>query len=228
MKVSLTISLLLTIFLVGCASLNDQMKSRELLAKCQYELKKVELENFNFDKMIEVTNAAKQIDFNNPSINDVKPLLKDIKDLNFNLNFSTLDFALTIGVKNPNPIPIQVDSLVFDAFMDQTKVTNVIHDGPMNIGAQSESELRLIFAMPTSYKLKNLTEAENINLKGRIWLKIELIKGLPFTLPFNFDVKQEIPREQIQQQIDAQKKKVVEKIVKVLAGDKVGDLLKKF
>jgi len=215
------------LLLSSCASLDDQVKSRELLAKCQYELKRVEVENLDFDKMIDVANAAKQVDFRNPG-KEALPLLKDIKDLNFDVNFSTLDFALTIGVKNPNPLQVILDSLVFDTYMDDIKVTNVIHDGPMNVAAQSEGELRLIFAMPTSYKLKNLTAAENVNLRGRIWLKIELIKGLPFTIPFNFDVKQKIPREQIQQMIDDQKKKVVEKIVKELAGDKATDLLKKF
>jgi LEA14-like dessication related protein len=217
-----------TIFLTGCASLDDQVKSRELLAKCQYELKRVDVENLDFDKMIEVANAAKQVDFKNPDKKEVLPLLKDIKDLNFDVNFSTLDFALTIGVKNPNNHQVIMDSLVFDTYMDNIKVTNVIHDGPMNIAAQSSGEMMLIFAMPTSYKLKDLMASENVNLRGRIWLKIELIKGLPFTIPFNFDVKQKIPREQIQQMIDEQKKKVVEKVVKELAGDKANEIIKKF
>lgn len=220
--------MLVMLFFTGCASLDDQVKSRELLAKCQYELKRVDVENLDFDKMIDVANAAKQVDFKNPDKKEVLPLLKDIKDLNFDVNFSTLDFALTIGLKNPNPHQVILDSLVFDTYMDDIKVTNVIHDGPMNVAAQSEGEMRLIFAMPTSYKLKNLMAAENVNLRGRIWLKIELIKGLPFTIPFNFDVKQKIPREQIQQMIDEQKKKVVEKVVKELAGDKANELLKKF
>ena len=211
----------------SCASLDDQIKSRELLGKCKYELKRVDVENLDFDKMIDVANSAKQIDFKNPDKDVVLPLLKDIKDLNFDVNFSTLDFATTIGVTNPNAHPVILDSLVFDAFMDQTKVTNVIHDGVLNIPANSEGELNLIFAMPTDYKLKNLLEAENVNLRGKIWLKIELIKGLPITIPFPFDVKQKIPREQIQAMIDDQKKKVVEKVVKELAGDKVNDILKK-
>jgi LEA14-like dessication related protein len=217
----------ISLCLHSCASLDDQIKSRELLGKCQYELKRVEVENLDFDKMIEVANSAKQIDFKNPD-KEVVPLLNDIKNLNFDVNFSTLDFATTIGVKNPNAHPVILDSLVFDAFMDDIKVTNVIHDGVLNIPANSEGELRLVFAMPTSYKLKNLLAAENVNLQGKVWLKIELIKGLPITIPFPFNVKQKIPREQIQAMVDDQKKKVVEKIVKELAGDKVNSIIKKF
>jgi LEA14-like dessication related protein len=224
---SILLAFSLFALLQSCASLDDQIKSRELLAKCQYELKQVDVENLDFDQMINVANAAKQIDFKNPG-KDVIPLLRDIKDLKFDVNFSTLDFATTIGVKNPNAHPVILDSLVFDAYMDDIKVTNVIHDGVLNIPANSESELRLIFAMPTSYKLKNLIEAENVNLQGKVWLKIELIKGLPITIPFPFNVKQKIPREQIQAMIDDQKKKVVEKVVKELAGEKVNSIIKKF
>lgn len=229
MKYHIIFSLFILVLIAqSCASLDDQIKSRELLAKCQYELKRVEVENLDFDKMIDMANSAKQIDFKNPDKEVVLPLLKDIKDLKFDLNFATLDFETTIAVKNPNAHPVILDSLVFDAYMDQTKVTNVIHDGILNVPANSEGELNLIFALPTTYKLKNVVEAETLNLQGKVWLKIELIKGLPVTIPFPFNVKQNIPREQIQAMIDAQKKKVVEKVVKEVAGDKVNDLLKKF
>jgi len=219
--------ILFILILSGCASLKDQAKSRELLAKCKYSLDRVDVENIDFDQIIRLASNAKEINFKKPG-KEVIPFLKEIKDLNFDVDFTTLDFKTTIGVDNPNAHDVILDSLVFDAFFDGIKVTNVIHDGPLKIGPKSKGNLDLIFAMPTSYKLKKVMQAETVNLKGRIWLKIELIKGLPFTIPFNFDVKQKVPREQIQKMIDDQKEKVVAKVVKELAGQKAKDLLKKF
>lgn len=222
--VTFLISLLL---FCSCASLKDQVKSRELLAKCTYELKRVDVESIDFDKMIELSNSAKKVDFKNPD-KSVIPLLKEIKDQKFELNLAKLDFEAVIGVTNPNSHEVILDSLFVNAFLDNTKFANVIHDGPMVIQPNSEGELKVIVAMPTTYRIKNILDAENIVLKGKVWLKIELIKGLPFTIPFEFEVKEKVPREQIQKMVDEQKEKVVKKIVKELAGDKAKNLLDKF
>jgi len=211
----------------GCASISDQVKSRELLGKCTYDLKRVDVENIDFDEIVRLANSAKEINFKKPG-KEVVPLLKDIKDLKFDVDFSNLDFVATMGVTNPNPHQVILDSLYFDAYLDDTNIVRVIHDGILNVGPNSEGEMRLIFSMPTSYKLKKVLAAENVVLKGKIWLKIEFIKGLPFTIPFPFSVKQKVPREQIQKAIDAQKEKVKKRILKEIGGDKAKDLLKKF
>lgn len=210
------IPILLVVF-SACASLSDQAKSRELLAKCEYELKDVKVENIDFNRIIRMANSAKEINYQNPG-KDVLPLLKDIKDLKFDVDFTTLDLEALIAVNNPNMHPVILDSLVMDVFVDETLVTNVIHDGHTEIAPNSIGEMNFIFALPTDYKLKRLQEAEFINLRGRIWLKIELIKGLPFTIPFNVDVKQRVPREQLNELVKKQKQKMAEKIVKELTG----------
>lgn len=210
--------LLAMLLLSGCASISDQVKSRELLAKCSYDLKRVDVENIDFDNIIQVANSAKEINFKKPG-KDAIPVLKDIKDLKFDVNFSTLDFAATMGVNNPNPHEVILDSLYFDAYLDGTYVIQVIHDGPLRVGPNSSGDMRLIFSMPTEYKLKKVLEAENVVLKGKIWLKIEIIKGLPFTIPFPFNVKQKLPEDQLKNAIDEQKQIVKKKIIKELGGD---------
>ena len=226
-KINLLICTLSILLLTGCATISDQVKSRELLAKCKYDLKKVEVENLDFDQIIRLASSAKEINFKKPS-KDLIPLLKEIKDLKFDLNFSTLDFVSTMSVTNPNPHEVILDSLFFDAYLDETYVVQAIHDGTLNIPANSEGEMRLLFSMPTDFKLKKILDAENMVLKGKVWLKLELIKGLPITVPFPFNVKQKVPREQIQKAIDAQKEKVKKRIIKELGGGKIKDILNRY
>ncbi len=226
MKITKVFPILFILLISGCA-ISDQVKSRELLAKCEYSLKHVQVESIDFDQMIRLVNGAKEVDFKNPG-KDVLPLLKEIKDLKFDVNFTTLDFASTLAIKNPNAHEVILDSIQFEAFLDQQFVAKGGNGSRLNVPAKSEGETTIMLSIPSKINLKEVVKSEVVNIKGRVWLKLELIKGLPITLPFNFNVKQNVPREQIQKLIDTQKEKVVTKVVKELAGDKVKGLLKKF
>ena len=219
--------LIVILSISGCASLKDQVKSRELLAKCEYRLSDISVEKINFDQMVKLVNSAKEVDFKNPG-KEVLPLLQEIKDLNFDINFTTLDFEANLNVKNPNAHPVVMDSVQFDAFLDDQFIMKAANGSRLDILAKSEGAMPIMLNVPTDVNLKKVVKSENIRMKGRVWLRIELIKGLPITLPFNFDVKQKVPREELQKVIDAQKKKMMERMVKELAGGKVKDLLKKF
>ena len=219
--------LILLITLSSCATLKDQAKSGELLGKCKYSLDNIAVENIAFDKLIQLAAMAKEIDFKNPG-SEVLPLLNEIRKMNFDVDFSELDIKATIGIENPNPLPVVLDSIAFDAFLDGNEVVHVTSAGSnVNVPANGKGQVDAIMTMPTTYKLKKLLAAESINLKGKAWLKIELIKGFPVTVPFKFDVDRKIPREEIQTLIDAQKEKIVEALVKKLLKGNALDFLKK-
>ena len=131
-------------------------------------------------------------------------------------------------VTNPNSHEVILDSLYFDAHLDDTYVAQVIHDGILNIPAHSKGEMDLIFSLPTRYKLQKVLEAENVVFKGKVWLKLELVKGVPITIPLPFNVKQKVPKDQIQKSIDEQKEKVKKKILKAVGQDKLKKVLDKF
>jgi hypothetical protein len=222
-KLALPFSFTLLLLIVSCASLSDQAKSRELLAKCKYDLKKVDLENIDFNNIITLVNSAKDIDINKPG--NIVDLAKDIKDLKFDLNHKTLEFRTFLQVTNPNPHEVIMDKLYFDTYFDQAYLTRVDHDKHVEIKPNSTGTLELLFVVPTDVKLRQVLNSENVILDGRIWLRIELIKGLPFTIPFDFKVKQQIPREQIQAAIDKQKEKAKDQVLKNAGGDKLKSIL---
>ena len=144
------------------------------------------------------------------------------------VQLSIRDFEANLNVKNPNAHPVIMDSIQFDAFLDDQYIMKGANGNRLNIAANSSGVAPIILNIPTDVNLKKVIEAEKIRMKGKVWLKIELIKGLPITLPFNFDVKQNVPRDDLQALIDKQKKKMMERMVKELAGDKVKKLLNKF
>jgi LEA14-like dessication related protein len=222
-KLSLALCFALLLLIYSCASLSDQAKSRELLAKCKYDLKKVDLENIDFSNIITLANSAKDIDINKPD--NIVDLAKDIKDLKFDLNHKRLELRTFIQVNNPNPHEVIMDKLYFDTFFDQAYLMRVDHDKHMVIAPNSTGTLELLFVVPTDMRLREIMKAENVVLDGRIWLKIEFIKGLPFTIPFDFKVKQRIPKEQIQAAIDKQKDKAKDQVLKNAGGDKLKNIL---
>lgn len=216
------------VFLAACASLKDQAKSRELLSKCEYSLERIAIEQIEFDDLVKIAGLAKEVNFKNPG-KEVIPLLNEVRKLNFDINFKTLDLTTTVGVTNPNAHKVVVDSIALDGFLDGIRVANVIHDGKaVEVPANTKGEIDLILALPTSYKLDKVLKAEELNLQGKVWLKIELIQGLPITIPFKFNVTKEVPREEIQKLIDEQKNKVLKKVLKELVGGGLNDLLDKF
>lgn len=217
----------LLIFLTACSTLKDQAKSRQLLEKCEFSFERIAVEEIEFDQLVKIVDLAKEVDYKNPG-KEVFPLLNEIRKLNFDLNFSTLDIKTTIGVTNPNMHEVILDSIVFDAFLDDTRVANVIHDGTLIIEPNSKGELDAIVSIPTKFKLKKVLNAQEFNLKGKVWLRIELIKGWPVTVPLRFDITRPLPKEQIKELIDDQKKKVALRLAKEILEGKAKNFLDKF
>ncbi|NNE55373.1 MAG: hypothetical protein HKN32_05095, partial [Flavobacteriales bacterium] len=207
----------------GCSSLKDQAKSRELLAKCEYTLEDVAVENISFTQVIELIETAKEVDWKDPDP-EILPLLNEIRKLNFELDFQELDFQAAIGIYNPNDHEVVVDSLYFDAFLDESKIARVHHNTSMLISPNSNSVIETTMTVAKGIKLKKVRKAEEIQLRGKVWLKIELLKDYPVTLPMKFDVSRPVPREEINALIDEQKRIVVAKIVKELLSGGIRNL----
>lgn len=215
----------LTLF-ASCSSLKDQAKSRELLAKCEYSLEDIGIENIKFSEVIQIVETAKEVNWKEPNP-DIRPLLNDIRKMNFELDFKQLDIQANIGIYNPNEHEVVLDSIYFDAYFDDVKVGRVNHSASVSIPKASQNVVETNLRLAKGIKLRKIQQAEEIHLRGKVWLKIELAKGFPVTLPVKFDVSKPVPRDQINGIIDEQKKKVVAKIVKEILKGGFKNLLDK-
>ena len=216
------------IVFLSCASLKDQSKSRELLAKCEYSLEEISIKKIEFDDLVRIVGLAEQVNFKNPG-KELLPLINEIRKMNFDLNFNTLDLNATINITNPNTHKVIMDSVVMDVYLDETKITSLVHNGSdVHIPPNESGSFDVLVQIPTSFKLQKVLKAEYTNLKGKIWLKVELIKGLPLTIPFRFNVSREIPHEKIQEKIHEQKQIIITKILNELTTGGVRNILDKF
>lgn len=219
------------LLLDGCSSLRESIKSRELLGKCEYELKEVRVRTLDFAPVITFDNSTKKINVEQPTAAELLLLADRIRKGDFNLSIKKLSMDAIVEVDNPNEQEVILDSMFYDCFLDETYLMKIGHYEHSVIPPRSVSDTRMTFDVPLNTPLKNIINAQDVVVKGKVWLRLKLTKKTEVTLPVPVKVKRAIPREQINARIEKEKERIINDLIKKLekeaGGNKVKDGIKK-
>jgi hypothetical protein len=226
---------MLSALLLSSCALSNSIKARELLAKCKYELLQVNLKVFDFAPTISFDKSGKTFSLEKPG-KELLPYIKQIKQGNFQLHFDKLSFEAVVGIDNPNNQKVIMDSLFFDTYLDKDFTAKVNHPEHLEIESGQKGKTSVLVEVPTNIPLRKALSAQNINLKGKVWLRLAIFtEDSEHMIPYDFDITRPVPRKEIQAAIAKEKKKVQKKLIKkveALIADpalkkKAGSLLKK-
>ncbi|MEP0366106.1 MAG: hypothetical protein ABJN36_17900 [Cyclobacteriaceae bacterium] len=204
--------LALSLTLIGCASMKDSVKARKMLEKCSYELTEVQLDLVDFESTISFDNESKKINVNDPG-KETLSLIKEIKKGNFSLDLSQLRFNAIIKITNPNTSEVELDSLKLKTYLDDAFLVDVRHLEHTVIAPNSSVLTNVAIALPTAFPVKELFQAEDMVLKGKVWLNLMITKNNRITLPVPISVRKKIPREEINAAIQEEKDKKIKELL---------------
>jgi LEA14-like dessication related protein len=94
------------------------------------------------------------------------------------LGLDSVDLAFDIGVNNPNPVPVTLEAIVYDLFLEETRFLSGRQDTPRKLSALGESRIEL----PLTLDASDLTQTYAA-LEGRDSTSYELRARLTFQLP---------------------------------------------
>lgn len=202
----------LSFTLIGCASMKDSVKARKMLEKCSYELTEIQLDIIDFESTISFDNESKKINVNNPG-KEALNLIKEIKNGDFSLDLSQLRFTAVIKITNPNTSEVELDSLKLKTYLDDAFLVDVRHLEHSIIAPNTSVLTNVAIALPTAFPVKELFQAEDMVLKGKVWLNLMITKNNRITLPVPISVRKKIPREEINSAIQEEKEKKTKELL---------------
>ncbi|MFY0600652.1 MAG: hypothetical protein JXR03_13350 [Cyclobacteriaceae bacterium] len=206
--------------------MKESVKARKMLEKCGYNLKEVQLDLIDFNSNITFDNSTNKIDVKNPG-KETLGMAKEIKAGNFNVDLSSLKFNAVLEITNPNDSEVALDSLKLKAYLDDAFLVDVRHLEHTIIPPNSSNLTNVIINIPTAFPIKPLLEAENVVLKGKVWLNLNLTKKTNITLPIPVSVKKEIPREEINAAIEEEKDQKIKSLLDYISSQGIDKLRKK-
>lgn len=211
----------------GCKAMRESVKAREMLGKCTYQLKSVDLSVLDFAPTVSLNNGSKKINIERPSTVDVVAVLNKIRKKEFKLEVKELTFNAIVEISNPNSSEAIMDSISFDTYLDDMYAMKVVHKEHSVIPARGTDDTKITLEIPLSISLDKVLKAEEILFKGKVWLKMNITKNRTVTLPVPIRIKKEIPREEIKSEIAKQEEIVIEKLIEAAKAKKVDKDLKK-
>ncbi len=222
------IALSLTIALIfqSCSSMKESVKARKMLEKCGYSLQEVQLDLIDFGSTISFDNSNNKLDISSPG-SEILTLLDDIRKGSFSLDLSKLSFNAVIQITNPNDVEVALDSLKMKTYLDDSFLVDVRHLEHTIIPPNSSVNTNVGITLPSAFPLKQLFVAEDMVLKGKIWLNLNLTKNTNVTLPVPISLRKEIPREEINQAIVDEKDKKIKELIEYATSNKAKDKLLK-
>lgn len=211
----------LTLIILGtsCSSLREAAKSRELLGKCTYELKEVHVKTLEFAPILKFDNSSKKINSESVSTQDLIKLLDQIVKGQFSLNLDKLQMDALVEIKNPNAKEVILDSMMYDCFLDETYLMKIGHYQHKVVPASSSALTNMQFDVPLNIPLQKVINAQEVVVKGKVWLRVKYSKNREITLPIPVKVKHPIPREEIQAKIDKEKERLIKELAKKAEND---------
>lgn len=218
--------LLMVIIATSCASMKESVKARKMLEKCGYALTEVQLDLIDFKPTIAFDNSAKKINVDNPG-KEVLALAKEIKNRNFSIDLSKVYFNAIIEITNPNDVEVALDSLKLKTYLDDAFLVDVRHLEHTVIPPNSSAFTTLNVALPTAFPVKSLLVAEDMVLKGKVWLNLNLTKNTNITLPIPVSFRKEIPREEINQAIEDEKDERISELMEYISTQGINKLKKR-
>ncbi|MEO9474060.1 MAG: hypothetical protein ABJG41_00945 [Cyclobacteriaceae bacterium] len=197
--------------LVGCASMKDSVKARKMLEKCGYELTEITLDLIDFEPTIGFDNESRKVNVNAPGKQTLS-LIKEIKNGDFSVDLSKLRFNALIKITNPNASEVVLDSLKLKTYLDDAFLVDVRHLEHTVIAPNSSVLTNVAITLPTAFPVKALLQAEDMVLKGKVWLNL-MISNKTITLPVPISFRKEIPRDEINAAIQEEKDKKIKELL---------------
>ena len=221
------ITFILSLFLLtsSCSMISQNIKARKNLAKCDYEVKEIVLEEIKFSNQI-VLNNQDIIDIKKTPHLAIIKVLPQIKNTNFKLKINHMRFDIKLEVINKTLSDVALDRVEADIFIDNSKITNIKHRKFIKIKPKKSIitaiEMKAPFdEMSFDGKPKTITIVGKIYLTilyGKSTLKTPLILSIKKTVPIPYDlISNQIKKkkEQIKQLLIAKtKNKIKSKIPK--------------
>ena len=222
-----TAALFLVLLITSCSSLRREIKSRELLGKCQYELKEVHVKTLDFAPIISFNNSSKKINTEKVTIADLLLLLDQVRKGGFSLKFDKLQMDAIVEIKNPNDKEVILDSMSFDCFLDENFLMKIGHNQHSVVPPLSSGLTKMQFDVPLKMSLNDILNAQEVTVKGKAWLKMNITKKRSVTLPVPVKITKAIPREEIQTKINQEKERLIKSLIEKAKKDPKVDDLKK-
>ncbi len=220
-----TLLILITFMLSGCA-LSDSVRARTMLQNCNFAIQRVDLSILKFAPTIEFSDKGKTVNVNNPPVAELLKLIPQITKGEFDLDFSKITLQPRIAVDNPNELPVILDSMVYEVFLDDAFLMNAEHNNRVTIPAKKSGFVTVDLTIPTSIPLNEMIEAKTVTLKGKAYLKLNITSKKSITFPVPIDVTQDVPRDQINAKLDKEKERLVSQLLKSVKNKGAKNILK--
>lgn len=203
----------LFLLMSGCA-LSESVRARKLLGNCQFALERVDLSLLSIAPTIRFEEKGKKISVENPPVKELLALIPQISKGEFKIDLSELKLKPVIAVDNPNDVPVILDSMVYDVFLDEGFLMKAEHNKTARIPANKTGNVVVDLSIPVDIPIVELVEAKEIVFKGTAYLKLNISSKKTVTLPVPVNVSRDIPREKIYAKIEEEKEKVVKELLK--------------
>ncbi len=157
----ITIALLL---FSGC-SINRSIRARELLEKCEFTIKSVEV---------------KQATANEGLFGLINQLASGTTP--------TIDLNVLVTVDNPNDEKVIIDSLSLDLIVAEDSLSKINVNQYSEIAAKSKRDVPVAVSLPITPQILQAANAKKYTLKGTVWMKIELFEGFETVYAYPLEI----------------------------------------
>ncbi len=210
----LSVFLMISLFLLtsGCA-LSKSIRARTLLQNCSFGLKRIDLSIMDFAPFIRFDGKNEKVSIENPPIRELIELIPQITKGEFSLDFSKLTLLPQLAIDNPNDQEVILDSMFFDVFLDDSFLMNAAHNKRVTIPAKKSGDVTITLNIPTEIPFNKLIEGQQVRLKGKAFLKLNITPSKSVTLPIPVDISQNIPRDKIYEKLEEEKNHAIKKLL---------------
>lgn len=198
----------------GCA-VKNQINARKILFNCKYSVEEVAFEHIFFSPKISFDDSEVKLDIDTKKLDKrLISMFKRIKNRDFNLEFSELKFKIDLGIENPEEYGAIMDSLYLDVLVQNEKLFSLQHIEHIVVPARSKKNTKFYLSFPTNISLKDIKKIEELDVKGTVWLRLDLIGQNHVLIPAPINLKIKIPKSKLNTYIQNQKENVARFLIK--------------
>ena len=204
---------MLMVLMANCASFNESLQARKLLANCKYEIKEIRLKAFDFSPIISFDKSGKKINIEEVKITEILLLLDQIRNGEFSFSLKELQFDVLVEVENPNAKEVIMDSVELKLLLDESFLLDLNHGKNLNIPAQSKAVSTIACNLPLNFPLNKLMNAKEFTLDGNAFMKVNFTKRYSKEIEVPLKITRDIPSDQINAALEEQKGKILQALL---------------
>ncbi len=152
----------------GC-SINKSIRSRELLEKCDFSIKTIEIKQRG-------------------GSNNLLGLLNQFASG----TTPTIDVNVLVSVNNPNEERVIVDSLSLNVIVKDDSLSRIKVNQYTEIEPKSTKDVPVALSLPITPQLLQAANAKKYTLKGTVWMKIELFEGFETVYAYPLEIEKKM------------------------------------